>query len=142
MFSYHQLYDQIRGLKSEEAVLPDRADPPVPSQVNISKLAGSYYDAGYGKMTLKEESDPEKPESKILVAERLDVWLRYRLRLHHVSGDWWVCVLSLLENTAFNLAFPADFRIGANGEVLAINIEFKNDMVGMDEGAVLFERLK
>lgn len=91
---------------------------------------------------MKEDAHPGKPEEKILVAERMDVWLRYRLRLQHVSGDWWVCTLSLLENTAINMAFPADFRVSANGKVSAINIEFKNDMVGMDEGAVLFERLE
>ncbi|KAK2616362.1 hypothetical protein QQS21_000796 [Conoideocrella luteorostrata] len=138
---YHKVYDQMSGLKSELAVLVGRAEPPLPLPIDIGNYAGTYHDAGYGKIVLKEEAAPDKPEERILVARRLDVWFQHRLELHHVSGDWWVCFFRLLNNPGISVALPVDFRIGVDGKVSAMNIDFKNDMVGLDDGPVLFRRI-
>ena len=119
-------------------MLTDRADPPQPSPLAVADLAGSYHDEGYGRLVFRVEEGPEKQQ--VLVAERSDVWLRYKLELQHASGTWWFGLLELKGSKMFRIAFPVEFRIGADGKAAAVNVEFKNDMLGMDEGSVLFKR--
>lgn len=126
------MWTQMSGIKSETAVLTNRANPPVPSPLDSSELAGPYRHEGYGTLEFRVHDGQ-------LIAKRNDVWLRYSLELEHASGSWWVAFLNLT-GANIRVAFPVEFRIGADGKPTALNVVFKNDMLGMDEGCVLFER--
>jgi hypothetical protein len=79
--------------ESVDILYPKLPKPPLPPTVNITELQGIYYDPGYGRITLREEPHPDRSDEKILVADRHDMTWKYQMRLHHVSGDYWIIYL-------------------------------------------------
>jgi hypothetical protein len=110
--------------------------------VNIADLQGIYNDPGYGRITLRGGHHPDRSEEKILVADRHDMTWKYQMRLHHVSGDYWIIYLPFLENPGYIVEFVAgDFEIGSNGKVVGLQVDWVNRPTGEMEGRALFKKL-
>lgn len=112
--------------------------------MNTSELAGTYYDPGYGTVTLFQEPHPDKADETILVANRTDIIWTQQWRLHHVSGDYWTLNGKLLFcNINLVLEFyAAEFKIGVDGKVAGLEVNFNDRDRQVNEGRVLFEKIE
>ncbi|RGP78637.1 penicillin-binding [Fusarium longipes] len=127
--------------ESVNILYPERPDPPLPPTVNITELEGTYDGPGYGKITLRKEPHPDRPDERILVADRPDMTWKYQMRLHHVSGDFWIIYLPLLENPGYVIEFVAgEFKMGSNGRVMGLEVDWVYRGADQIEGKVLFKK--
>ncbi|KAL5592489.1 hypothetical protein FOBRF1_013515 [Fusarium oxysporum] len=128
--------------ESVDILYPERPNPPLPPTVNTTELQGIYYGPGYGQITLREEPHPDRSDEKILVADRQDMTWKYQMRLHHVSGDFWIIYLPLLENPGYMIEFVAgEFKIGSNGRVIGLEVDWVYRAADEIEGKVLFKKV-
>ncbi|EMT73939.1 hypothetical protein FOC4_g10002981 [Fusarium odoratissimum] len=120
---------------ADEAVgilYPERPQPPLPPTLNITELEGISYDPGYGRITLREEPHPGGSGEKAFVADRHDVTWKHQMRLHHVSGDYWIIYLPVLENPGYIVEFVAgEFKIGSNGKVAGLQGGTKRQLLAV-----------
>jgi hypothetical protein len=108
----------------------------------MSELVGSYFDPGYGTITFREETHSEKPEEKVLVADRPEMTWKYRIHLHHAFADFWAATFTTPWNpTALNQCFPSEFKRGKDGKVAALKIEWVGHMGSGNEGEATFKRV-
>ncbi|KAI9151671.1 D-aminopeptidase [Paramyrothecium foliicola] len=126
-----------------DQLYPDRTTPPIPSALDTSKLAGSYYHPAYGTMVFREAPHPDKPDEKILITDREDMTWRYRLSLHHVSGDHWISYKSVPSSPSIFTAgaYRCKFNIGPHGEVASLEIDWYDILFGASEGTATLERV-
>lgn len=129
-------------------MFPDRGESPLASPLKASELVGSYRDAGYGTMVLKEMPHPEEERAKagetILEAERRDAFVPMRIRLVHATGLHWLVYMKPIDDQedALSLTVRAEFKIGRNGKPEALEIDFTNPILGVNDGKVLFKSLQ
>ncbi|KAK2666513.1 Beta-lactamase/transpeptidase-like [Fusarium oxysporum f. sp. vasinfectum] len=128
--------------ESVDILYPERPNPPLPPTVNITELEGTYDGPGYGQITLREEPHPDRSDEKILVADRQDMTWKYQMRLHHVSGDFWIIYLPLLENPGYVVEFVAgEFKMGSNGRVIGLEVDWVYRAADEIEGKVVFKKV-
>lgn len=126
-----------------DVLFPQRPNPPLPSRVELSELIGTYYDAGYGDFTLRVEPHPSKSNEKILVADRYDMSWQYSLKMHHVSGEYWVVFVDARETSGYGELFVAgEFKLGADGKIRGLEIDWASPMDDMKDGKVLFKKIE
>jgi hypothetical protein len=105
-------------------------------------LQGIYYDPGYGRIALREQPHPDRSDEKILVADRQEMTWKYQMNLHHVSGDYWVVYLPLLENPGYFTEFvAAEFKIGNDGKPVGLQVDWVDRVTDEVEGKVLFKKV-
>ncbi|KAL6875186.1 beta-lactamase/transpeptidase-like protein [Trichoderma novae-zelandiae] len=126
-----------------DVLYPERPDPVLPSTLNTSELVGTYYDPGYGNITLREEPHPDKPGEKILVADRPETTWKYSMHFYHVSGDHWIVYLPapIYSGTKFTDFQAAEFKVGADGRAWGIEVLMESRTDPMPEGKVLYRRV-
>ncbi|KAL7817510.1 beta-lactamase/transpeptidase-like protein [Trichoderma aethiopicum] len=126
-----------------DVLYPERPDPALPSTLNTSELAGTYYDPGYGSITLREEPHPDKPGEKILVADRPETTWKYSMHFHHVSGDHWIVYLPapIYSGSKFKDFQAAEFKVGADGKAWGVEVLMESRTDPMPEGRVLYRRV-
>ncbi|PHH89700.1 hypothetical protein CDD83_5481 [Cordyceps sp. RAO-2017] len=126
----------------DQVLFPDRPSPPLPSTFKVEDLVGRYSGPGYGEFTLRQEPHPDKSGEKILVADRDDMTWRYRISMHHASGNYWGVYLTVPSNPTFFLEYlPAEFTTGVDGRVSTLIIDWIVRMEGVDEGKVAFQKI-
>lgn len=120
---------------------PDRPAAPLPSSFKHSSLAGKYHDAGYGTITLREEPHPDVAGETILVADRTDMSFQYRIRLHRVSGDYWVAYYYQISEDMNGPedARRAEFKAGVDGRPSGLEIDMR-PLGDVSHGIVFFEK--
>lgn len=124
---------------ADRIVFPDHPDPPLPSTFKMGDLVGTYSSPGYGAFTLRQEPNPDKPET-VLVADRMDMTWRYQIRLHYVSGDYWIVHGKVPDNPTFLNEFePAEFQRGVDGKVSELEIEWSSRLDRLYEGKAIFK---
>ncbi|KAJ9151255.1 Penicillin-binding protein 4 [Pleurostoma richardsiae] len=124
---------------------PQRAKPGLPPALPIEAYVGTYFHPGYLNMTVEladAEARARKPQVQ-LVAERADFTWPVKCEFEHVSGEYWVMYIDLLHapGLAMKEFAPAQFKIGANGEVTALGIEWRYIAEDMVEGLIWFDRI-
>lgn len=126
-----------------DVLYPERPDPVLPSTLNTSELVGTYYDPGYGNITLREEPHPDKPGEKILVADRPETTWKYAMHFYHVSGDHWIVYLPapIYSGTKFKDFQAAEFKVGADGKAWGVEVLMESRTDPMPEGKVLYKRV-
>lgn len=126
-----------------DVVYPNRQDPASPPTLAVSEFAGTYYDPGYGNITLCEKPHPDKPGESILVAHRPEATWNYSMRFNHVTGDYWIVYLdaSIWAGVRFGEFVAAKFELGADGKASGVEITWEGRMDPMYEGKVLFKRV-
>lgn len=104
---------------------------------------GTYYDAGYGTLKLREQLNPENEDEMILIASRPEMTWNYELGLHHVSGDYWIVYASVGGDADSLLSefMKGWFILGVDGKISALNIHWGAELGDMDEGITSFERV-
>jgi hypothetical protein len=131
-----------------ESLFPDRGDAPMASPFKTGELVGSYRDAGYGTLIFTEVPHPEDEKSKsgetILEAERRDAFVPMRVRLVPATGLHWLVYMKPVDEDeeALSLTVRAEFKVGVNGKVEALEVDFTNPMLGVEDGKVLFDRIQ
>ncbi|KAL7820596.1 putative penicillin-binding protein [Trichoderma gracile] len=127
-----------------DVLYPERPDPVLPSTLNTSELAGTYFDPGYGNITLREEPHPDKPGEKILVADRPETTWKYSMHFYHVSGDHWIVYLPapIYSGTKFKDFYAAQFKVGADGKAWGVEVLMESRADPMPEGTVLYRRVE
>ncbi|KAK1251795.1 hypothetical protein MKX07_007274 [Trichoderma sp. CBMAI-0711] len=126
-----------------DVLYPERPDPVLPSTLNTSELAGTYYDPGYGRITLREEPHPDKPGETILVADRPETTWKYSMHFYHVSADHWIAYLDapIYSGTKFKDFYAAEFKVGADGKAWGVEVLLESRTDPMPEGTVLYKRV-
>ncbi|CAI6098117.1 unnamed protein product [Clonostachys chloroleuca] len=129
--------------KSNEGVLdrlyPDRPNPALPPSLQTGCFVGTYEDAGYGSFTLREEPHPDKPGETILVADRPRTTWRYVMKMHHVTGDYWMIYTELqgVADAIANSTVGGQFKIGVDGKVSSLDIYWENYLGPATDGGVV-----
>lgn len=115
----------------------------MPPPLTVREFAGTYYDPGYGNITLREEPHPDKLSENILVADRPETTWNYSMHFHHVTGDYWIVYLSssIWSGLKFKEFVAAEFKLGADGKASGVEITWETRMDAMYEGKALFERI-
>lgn len=129
--------------KSNEGALdrlyPDRPNPALPPSLQTSCFVGIYEDPGYGSFTLREEPSPDKPGETILVADRPRTTWRYVMKMHHVTGDYWMIYTELqgVADAIANSTVGGQFKIGVDGKVSSLDIHWENYLGPATDGGVV-----
>lgn len=128
---------------SVDIVYPKRQDPALPPPLAVSEFVGTYYDPGYGNITLREEPHPDKPGENILVADRLETTWRYSMHFHHVTGNYWIVYLPtvIFSGVKFDEFVGAEFQLGPDGKPLGVEVTWENQLDRIYEGKVFFRRV-
>ncbi|KAL7799198.1 beta-lactamase/transpeptidase-like protein [Trichoderma ceciliae] len=137
--------DELAALyeNAVDVLYPERPDPALPSTLAVSELVGTYYDPGYGDITLREEPHPHTPGEKILVADRPDTTWKFSMHFYHVTGDHWVIYLPapMYSGMRFDEFVAGEFKLGVDGKASGVEVIWVNRMSAMLEGKVLFKRV-
>ncbi|XEV03223.1 hypothetical protein FSHL1_008510 [Fusarium sambucinum] len=119
--------------KREEAIanaatnlFPDMPAKPVPPPVDIDSLVGKYHAAGYGTYEFFRAKNNHL--QKELFAERTDLLWKSRFTLRHASGNFWVMLISLLDDPSRlpDTFLGAEFRFGIDNSPSQLVIIFPN----------------
>lgn len=125
--------------KAMDNLFPNRPNPPIPSPVSVKDLAGRYYDPGYKTIELRAA---DKQGEEVLVAEREDASWTIHMRLHHVSGAWWIMyALEMGSPNLFRETEQVEFKIGHDGRVTALEVDFYTFIGDQHQGKVVFNRV-
>ena len=141
---WHTDFDKQESLEKTlpEMLFPNTPEPPLPPTINISQLAGSYFNDAYGKLKFREEADQENEDQVTLVADRPDATWKYQMRLRHVSSDYWIAYIASpgFYDRVFGAA-AAEFKIGADGKVVGLEVDMR-DSSNLPEGKFCFHRIE
>lgn len=132
------------GEGAVEKLYPSMPKPALPSSLKTGDLVGIYSSQGYGTFTLREEPHPDKPDEMILVADRPEMTWKYRLEMHHVSGDYWVVYNKHLDtpNPMLEEYSSMEVKIGHDGKCKSLDIHWIDRMgAPVDAGISSFERI-
>lgn len=122
---------------------PNRPKKALPPSSNASELVGNFYDPGYGTLELKEENDPENPDSSVLTVARDGMLLETDMFLRHVSGDYWVAYIHIISSLPSSAAFmAAEFKFGVDGKATGLEITWDRAQPGLKEVKVLFDKVE
>lgn len=88
-----------------------------------------------------EAQNPGKDGEVILVSERSDIVFASKMRLEHVSGDYWTAHLSWLATGTEASFYAVEFKFGVDGKPSAFEMTIESREEGVHEGKVLFERI-
>ena len=118
-----------------DRLYPDRPETPIPGELRTEELAGTYFDKGYGNLTLREAPHPRNEGEPILVSQREGTTWRQRVEMHHVSGPYWIYYAEMY-TWYQNAALAARFEVGVDGKVKRVVVDF----MGNGDG-IYFERV-
>lgn len=127
---------------AEDILYPNRPKVPIPSPLDHGQIAGKYFDLGYGTLHIVEVASAGQSSRTSLVAKRPDMQIPYDLRFEHTSGNFWI-VNILLEGMNSTIGYWAgEFKVGVDGEATSLEIKLSIPGAEIDEGTVLFKRVK
>ena len=121
---------------------PDRPETPLPPSANQGELEGNYYNKGYGKLEIRQESQKGASEG-ILMGYLPDSTWQAHIRLQHVSADYWFGILDVLQNPDqfFQHACKAKVNVSIDGKPLSLDLNIgETKLAGLDVGTISFER--
>jgi hypothetical protein len=125
-----------------EILFPDRPSRYHPPSLDVSEFPGKYQALGYGNWEFVEVVSKGAPMGVVLVADRTDLLWKTRVTLRHVSGDFWVAFITMLEGDGLPEVFlVAEFRIGVDGKPSGLELTFK-DREKFNGGRVFLQRMK
>ncbi|OJJ44925.1 hypothetical protein ASPZODRAFT_134350 [Penicilliopsis zonata CBS 506.65] len=112
---------------------PSLPSPPLPTTLPLSLYTGTYLHPGYGSVTLyldETGSSEGGGSSVILRADRNQNTWPEILRFQHVSGDFFVAVSEHDGDygAIYPSVYPAEFRVGAAGKVIALGVGWEKEM--------------
>ena len=120
---------KLEERRAELANARERLYPTVPGHIlptslKIEKYAGRYVHAAYGVMEFVVVGNS-------LVADRLKHEIAMEIRLEHVSGEFWLATLAVVNRDKQDMeVVRAEFRVDADGECRRFGIEFEPRMKG------------
>jgi Domain of unknown function (DUF3471) len=111
----------------------------------IESYAGTYFHPGYLSMTLQvadSETVMGKPKIK-LTARRANATWPIECQFEHVSGEYWLMTYRLIHNPGApgTRGFaPVQFKLGSDGKVSSMGIEWRADFSDVVEGLIWFDK--
>lgn len=116
-----------------DTIYPTRPETPIAYTLPLHKYAGLYYHPGYKYMNLTAPVPDKtmvnnKGRTEVLLhADLDDNNFRVMCDFHHVSGEKWIMYVDMIDAPTLMMhGFGAvEFRIGANGEVEEMGIEWR-----------------
>lgn len=126
-----------------DILYPNRPNPGLPSTLSTKELVGTYYNTGYGNITLREEAHPDKLGEKILAADRPDSTWQYSMRFHHVTGDHWIVYFPapIYAGGKYVDFMAGEFKVGADGKASGVEIIWESRTDPMFEGIAFYGRV-
>lgn len=115
---------------AKEDLYPELPDPPLPTTLGLSAYAGEYFHPGWGTHGV------EVKDGKLQIDCRDRTW-KYVLTLTHASGEFFVAELDFTFDTREKFNLRAEFKIGADGTVASMGIEYIEEL---DGEKIWFER--
>lgn len=129
-----------------ETLFPHRGDTPCP--LPTAALAGTYRDAGYGTLVFAAVPHPDSDSARrgetILEAARHDAFVPVRARPVPVTRLHWLAYMMPIDEDkeALSLTMRTEFNVGIDAEVEALEIDFTNPVLGIEDGKVLFKKIR
>ncbi|KAH7131685.1 beta-lactamase/transpeptidase-like protein [Dactylonectria estremocensis] len=137
-----QRKDEQELRDADKILFPNRPKDPQPPSLDMPKLSGKYHAPGFGTYEFIEEASDEASTGRVLVARRYDLLWKTRVVLRHVSGDFWVAFVGLMDNLAQEVDYlAAEFRFGVDGNPSGLEITF-SDRLEANGGKVMLERVQ
>lgn len=114
---------------------PEIADPPLRRALPLKAYPGTYFHPAYRNITIEFSDAAER-----LMSIRDDFAWKMKYEFVHVSGEFWIVYIDMKNSpNMLNGQFAkAEFKVGANGKVNELAIEFLEDGT---EGVITFERV-
>ena len=129
--------------RAEQILFPNLPSTPHPSSLPPTKLAGEYFNKGYGSVILTEERHPTKPQEPILAAYRPEIRWGERWEMVHASGDFWTLYIKFPAHSDITTQFySAKFEMGVDGNVTSLEVDFYDQGEGIRQGLVQFAKVK
>ncbi|KAF7556511.1 hypothetical protein G7Z17_g1373 [Cylindrodendrum hubeiense] len=126
----------------DDILFPNRPKEPRPPSLDISKLSGKYYAPGFETYHFVERAGDEASTDMLLIAERTDLMWKNQITLRHVSGDFWVAYITILDGPRIPESFLAvEFRFGPDGKPSGLEMTFP-DREKANGGKVFLKRLE
>ncbi len=90
------------------------------------------------------DSDSARRGETILEAARRDAFVPVRARPVPATGLHWLAYLKPIDEDeeALSLTMRAEFNVGIDAEVEALEIDFTNPVLGIEDGKVLFKKIR
>lgn len=124
-------------------VYSDLAETRLPPTFTTEELAGSYFHPGWGKLSLKEQTDSKNVDKKVLVGTKPELTWNVEVCISHASGEHWVATMGTLLNPKLPKEYlPARFSRGPNGKVSQLVIEWMDESTGKVQYDSVFKRVE
>lgn len=120
-----------------DAYYPNRPKKPIQSSLTNAQIVGDYFDPGYGYLHIVEAEINGKTQ---LVADRSFMLSPYEMRFAHVTGNYWLVDLFLIDINSVVGCWAGEFRQGVDGEVAGVEIQLATPGEGA-EAPVWFARV-
>ncbi|RGP76732.1 hypothetical protein FLONG3_5172 [Fusarium longipes] len=107
-------------------LFPDLPAKPEPPLVDIDSLLGRYHAPGYGTFEFSRVESKGDLQETGLIAERTDLLWKSRITLRHASGNFWVMLVSLLDDPSRlpDAFLGAEFRFAIDNSPSELVITF------------------
>ncbi|KAH6647997.1 beta-lactamase/transpeptidase-like protein [Truncatella angustata] len=145
--SWRQTLDQGNSLsdKAEDILYPGRPKQAVKPTLPLESYTGTYFSPGWRNMTItlidENTMRNRRPKAQLRVHRPDSSW-SFAGELEHVTGEYWILYSSFATLPVQPLEIsPLDFRIGADGKIAGLELEFGNAPKGAGEGVVSFEKI-
>ncbi|KAK3360703.1 putative penicillin-binding protein [Lasiosphaeria hispida] len=129
-----------------KVLYPSVPDPGLKKSLSLESYVGTYFHPGYKemKLALADSASRERKPRVELVALRPDAAWPIMCEFEHVSGEYWLVEYNLIHNPVTYLLGgiePAQFKLGPNGKVASMGIDWRNVFDDTSEGLIWFNRV-
>ncbi|KAK7428218.1 hypothetical protein QQZ08_005284 [Neonectria magnoliae] len=120
-------------------LFPNRPKVPRAPSLDISQFSGKYHAPGFGAYSFVEDA---ASADRVLVADRTDLLWKARIKLRHVSGDFWIAYMILLEGGRLpEEILAAEFMFSVDGKPSELVITYPDRKIA-NGGKVSFKRIE
>ncbi|KAK0617098.1 beta-lactamase/transpeptidase-like protein [Immersiella caudata] len=126
-----------------DLLFPERNSHPLHPSLSLEQYAGRYYHPGYQNLTL-ELGEKDENGKATLKADRTDFTWQTSARFEHVTGEYWI-MYSWIARAPGEMLFldvaVVEFKIGVDGRVSKVGVEWRDTSSGVVDGMIWYERL-
>ncbi|KAK1827699.1 beta-lactamase/transpeptidase-like protein [Podospora conica] len=122
-----------------DTIFPHRTPNPLPPSLPLEQYVGRYFHPGYQNMVVELGA-----EKGTLKADRSDFTWQLTAEFKHVSGEYWVMCARLAKapNAIVFVDIAAvEFRVGINGKVESMGVEWRDTWTEGIEELVWYDRV-
>ncbi|KAH8897521.1 beta-lactamase/transpeptidase-like protein [Thozetella sp. PMI_491] len=129
--------------KAEETIFPNLPQKATEPALDVESYTGTYFHPGWRNIIISTDGPNagRRPKAK-LIADRDDATWRITGELEHVTGEFWVMYSYFKTLPVSPMDYsPVEFKIGSDGKVSGLALEFGGEPMGQGEGVFTFKKI-